>query len=1490
MAKRKRRLNKRLLLIVVLVGGLLLAGGGYGAYRARLYRKIFPKNPEACLRAGEAAQQRGDWEEAEKRFGEAIIYAPNTPAKAEYFYRYARLMADWIEAKGEELPRSKRSQLSDRSHAALYNAILQDPNHLAAQQMLTDRAWAVASYFGQWMVFIKEADSLLRLKPNDDKLVFMRALAWSAMARAVPGANSDNAIADFRRAMELKGDNPTYRLEYAQFLRDEQRWDEAFAAYEDAISKIPDDGDLRVRYASLLIERNRADEGMAQIRQAVEKDTDNPAGYIALGDRLMADRQTDAALEAFDKAKQIDDSDYRIYYMMSLAYRQQKEVDKAISSLREGLAMIEKRLAETSATAPGNEMLLNHLTLNRWQLKSVLANTLLDEVDKSADNAASYMAEAKKLLDETEWPLGAKGQQDKLAGRIAFLEGDMTKALPLLEQSYTALGPDPAVAEALINVYLRKDLPGKAEQILDRMRRTPAFANSPVVLLTKARLEMKYRDFEQAQQYVEQVLRADPNNAEAKRLRVEVAVAQGQMPAEETLSRQDLSPAVIQAMLGRASDLWGQGQRDEAIAIVEQVHKKVPDNRTASSALLLAYVNTDNTAKAKALLEEIKAASPERAAALELQEKLIGEEDLQKRLDLMLQLADQNQDPLPRALAKANICAEYNQLDRQGEYLQEAYKLDPNNPIVIEQMFRYALSREDWARAEEFAAKAAAGNLDQTGGKVFSAQLAMAKNLYPQAIELLTQAANERPDLKTTWLLLGHCQLQVGDLEKAEKVFTTLAQADPGYVPALVAMAMITEKQRKTTEHAEWVERAHRLAPNNDYIKRQYLLAMEETGKSQEAIAQRERILQAIPADMDNCAHLAKLYEQADEPDKAEKMYATLYANSPNKLAAAHDLAGFYTRIGRLSDANKVLVEQLQNWPDKVAAYIVYGDFLAGISPPQARAAMEKAIEMDPNDPRGPRALAVLLSRNRDWAGAAEALTKYMELQPNDVAARADLIRYQLQARQLDQAQQQIDAALAANPADPDLLALKGDLAVQQGDVTKALATYESVLRINPDHIPALVGQANAYLIQGKMTEGKAALTKAKAASNSPRIAMALAELHQRLGDLDMAQMYLREVLDRGDSAEYAVAVRRLLMIYYRQQRWQRVAELLTEAKAKFPNDPSYLLAEAEMYAQTGDQARAVQSTEAALRLASNSQQVLRSYLLALVAAGDYRRVLATADNYAGRDIFGPIERAIRARALVKLGQAARADEEFLAALKDAPGVDLQFVVGQVKQAYGLNVTLAKMVEWVRTRPDEAALHYILGALYSEAQEHAKAVEAFTKASSLAESQPALKAAAEKSLGLAYYAMGKMPEAEKAYLAALQYDAGDPTTLNNLAYMYTNDMNQADKALPFASKAAALVSDNPDVLDTYAWSLAKCGSYGQAERELLRVIQISETPATTALARYHLGWVYEQTGQLEEAARHYRLGDEALRDQPGDPLHKDISEALLRIQNAQTMK
>src|SRR5262249_35255748 len=89
-------------------------------------------------------------------------------------------------------------------------------------------------------------------------------------------------------------------------------------------------------------------------------------------------------------------------------------------------------------------------------------------------------------------------------------------------------------------------------------------------------------------------------------------------------------------------------------------------------------------------------------------------------------------------------------------------------------------------------------------------------------------------------------------------------------------------------------------------------------------------------------------------------------------------------------------------------------------------------------------------------------------------------------------------------------------------------------------------------------------------------------------------------------------------------------------------------------------------------------------------------------------------------------------------------------------------------------------------------------------------------AAALMTLALLFERTNDFPQASDAYEKVLAINPDFVPALNNLAYLYTERLNNLDKAYDLARKARNLQAQDASVCDTLGWVLYKRGDYQEA--------------------------------------------------------------------------
>jgi len=140
------------------------------------------------------------------------------------------------------------------------------------------------------------------------------------------------------------------------------------------------------------------------------------------------------------------------------------------------------------------------------------------------------------------------------------------------------------------------------------------------------------------------------------------------------------------------------------------------------------------------------------------------------------------------------------------------------------------------------------------------------------------------------------------------------------------------------------------------------------------------------------------------------------------------------------------------------------------------------------------------------------------------------------------------------------------------------------------------------------------------------------------------------------------------------------------------------------------------------------------------------------------------------------------------------------------------------------------------------------------------------------------------PKARDAYERLLSKSPDFIPALNNLAYLYTEQFNQLDKAYELAQKARTLQPGDAMIADTLGWTLYKRGDYQQA----LTLIQESASKLTDNLeVQFHLGMANYMMGQPAAARSAFERAVQATVDFPGKD---EAKRRLTLLQNTSAGK
>ena len=259
-------------------------------------------------------------------------------------------------------------------------------------------------------------------------------------------ATAGMAIAEYRKAIDLKRDMDSWHSNLASALSEIGRVDEAMTEYREALRLNPGRAYAHYNLGNLLRTSGRLDEALAEYREALRLEPAFQKAHYNLGLALQERKLHDEAIAEFKLASRFDPANYSPPYSLALALEDKGLLDEAIEAFREAV----RRRPD--------------LALARCKLANVLAER------GRFDEAIAEYGEAVRLKQK---PVEEHLSRESF-GSALFLVGRFDEAIA----QYRAAGPlDPACASLAANFGMALSESGQFDeaviQLRDAVRRRP---------------------------------------------------------------------------------------------------------------------------------------------------------------------------------------------------------------------------------------------------------------------------------------------------------------------------------------------------------------------------------------------------------------------------------------------------------------------------------------------------------------------------------------------------------------------------------------------------------------------------------------------------------------------------------------------------------------------------------------------------------------------------------------------------------------------------------------------------------------------------------------------------------------------------------------------------------------------------------------------------------------------------------------------------------
>ncbi|NGO39232.1 tetratricopeptide repeat protein [Limisphaera ngatamarikiensis] len=652
---------------------------------------------------------------------------------------------------------------------------------------------------------------------------------------------------------------------------------------------------------------------------------------------------------------------------------------------------------------------------------------------------------------------------------------------------------------------------------------------------------------------------------------------------------------------------------------------------------------------------------------------------------------------------------------------------------------------------------------------------------------------------------------QAGDYDRAEIEYRNALKYGGTNRTAVVRLGLILHQEGRLLEAHSVLRMAAELDPDNADVRvafGQCLLALGNVGGAR---TQALAVLTRAPANTEAWLLLWDATLSTNHLAETRQWLEKL-AGSADRCAGYHLVwSGVHAREGDRARAEAAVQRALEVEPNSPAAHFARGTWLARADKiREAEEEFKKAAELGPL--RSPYRLryAEFKAATGDRTGARAILEELVKKAPDFLPAWTELAKLELAERNWDAADQALRRVLVRDPVNLPALLLRPQLAVAQGRYTNAVAELEKILKLIPNHPRVLYQMALASLMVNDVSRAITSLEQSlEAAPDNAEAVVLLAELRLRRGDPGGAIQLLEPFAARHPEAWQA----RLLLAraYLARNEVDRVLNVYRALARDFPTNPTPWLLTGLIQRERGQLDTARQAFENAVRIRPG-------YLPAV-------EQLVQLDLIARR-----------------FDDARRRAEAELARHTNSP---LPWMLLYQVHLFQTNLPEAEraLLKAVEVAPDYRPAHAELARIYVATGRQNEAVD---RLQGLVKANPK-DIVSLMQLALLHTALTNYAEARKTYERILEIQPRYGPALNNLAWLLAENLNDLDRAYQLARQAVDLQPGEPASADTLGWILFRRGEYARA----LPLLQESARKLPE-----------EPEVQFHLAMTHYMLGEE----------------------------
>lgn len=328
--------------------------------------------------------------------------------------------------------------------------------------------------------------------------------------------------------------------------------------------------------------------------------------------------------------------------------------------------------------------------------------------------------------------------------------------------------------------------------------------------------------------------------------------------------------------------------------------------------------------------------------------------------------------------------------------------------------------------------------------------------------ELFRRCLQLSPERHDIWGNYANFLQQLGFPERSEQAYQQALRLQPQFVDALVNSAILALSQGQLDLAYNRIDRALGLHPNHVHLLRVKADILKKDGEHERAMEHYNQVLAADPHNFHSWHNKGVLLRELDQPEQALQCFLRVAAQGQTSPEYMHNLAcaasdcgnydmaeqgwlravqlkpdfidahvslnNFYWEHQRHDQFLQSFANSLQAQPDSMPLRYEYARFLmqTGKHAAEAETLLQQGLQIHGAHPALLHALSVQHFQRGAVQEAQRLVGQAIELDSKNSRYRIDLANYLIHAGHYQEAEQQLEAALALEPENQEIWAYLG--------------------------------------------------------------------------------------------------------------------------------------------------------------------------------------------------------------------------------------------------------------------------------------------------------------------------------------------------------------------------------------------------------------------------------------------------------------------------------